>query len=329
MRTRMAGKIMRTGKKPNITVTKNSRRNNPWAGLPGNVRGILLMTLAVMFGILMDSCVKALGGRIGTTQIVFVRSLAAMAALIPIAMVLGWQRLATRRPGFHLLRGVLNAAATTLTFFALTELPVAEVNAYLFAEPLFVMPLAVLLLGERPPLKRVVAVLVGFIGVMIILRPDIGGVTTGALAALGAVLSWAIFVVVLKHMTMTEDTLAMLFWAAVVVSALSAPAAIASWRTPAPADWLLLIAIGILSLIVHFCIIRAYAAGEASAVAPASYAALPFGAVADLLFFDGLPRLEIWIGAVLIIVGVSAGAQSQAARRNRQGGKQGHGAQKE
>lgn len=311
---------MSNGDKSDMTAPATPTRVGPWSRLPGNVRGILLMTIAVLFGIVMDSCVKALGGRIGTAQIVLVRSLAAAAALVPVAMALGWRRLATRRPGFHLLRGALNAAATTLMFFALTELPVAEVNAYLFAEPLFVMPLAILVLGERPPLKRVLAVMVGFVGVLVILRPDIGGVTSGSLAALGAVLSFAVFVIVVKHMTATEGTLAMLFWAALVVAALSAPVAAASWRAPGPDDWLLLIAIGILSIMVHFCIIRAYAAGEASAVAPASYSALLFGALADLLFFEGLPRVEIWIGAALIIVGVSLGAESRAARRKRRNG---------
>lgn len=299
-----------------------------WGRLPGNVRGILLMVVAVLFGIIMDSCVKALGGRIATAQIVFVRSLAAAAILAPVALLLGWRRLATRRPGFHLLRGALNAAATTLIFFALTERPVAEVNAYLLAEPLFVMPLAILFLGERPPLIRVFAVMLGFVGVLAILRPDVGGISAGSLAALGAVLAFAVFVIVVKHMTTTEDTLAMLFWAALVVAALSAPVAVINWRAAAATDWVLLVAIGLLSVMVHLCIIRAYAAGEASAIAPASYAALLFGALADLLLFDGLPRIEIWIGAALIIIGVSlgAGGRMEAKMRGRRGrGRRGRG----
>ncbi len=291
-----------------------SQLREAWLDQPANSRGALWMIVAALGFTINGALVKLLGeGGIGAFQTALARAVIATSLLLPLLARTGLGILATRHPMVHLMRAVAGSGAMMCGFYALTKLPLAEVTALSFTTPLFIIVLAVLLLGEPVRWRRWSATLVGFLGVLIMLRPGVQAFDPAAIAALGMALGIAVAVVLVKRLPAGESHLTMLFYFGIASIAMALGPALATWRAPSPAQSLMLVAVGVLGVASQALIIRAFRSGEATFVAPFDYIKLLLAGLIGYALFGEVPDGWTWVGAAVIV-----GATIYIARREAQ-----------
>ena len=287
-----------------------------WARLPGNLRGALWM-MAAAFGFTVNGAlVKALGETgLHAFQIALARAIFSFAALSPFILLAGPGIWRTRHPSIHLARALAGGAAMVCGFYAFTKLPLAEVTALSFTTPLFAIVMAVLLLGEPVRWRRWSATVVGFLGVVIMVRPGAAAFEPAAVVALGMALGIAVAVVLVKRFPEDDSHVAMLGYFSVAATLMTIGPAVYFWRPPSFAEWLLLAAIGVLGLASQAMMIRAFRAGEATFVAPFDYSKLLLAGLLGFAVFGEVPDAWALLGAGIIVASTLYIAQREAARR--------------
>ncbi|MCH1541879.1 MAG: DMT family transporter [Alphaproteobacteria bacterium] len=283
------------------------------ARLPVNNRraALWLLASATMFtftGVL----VKTLGQTLHPFEISFFRGLVALAVILPIFARTGGIRagMRTQIPLLQLTRGVVGSVAMFLGFYAIVALPLAEAQAISFSRNLFLVPLAAFILSETVGPRRAIAACVGFIGVLIMLRPNMGAgeagmlLSLGAAAALGHAFLVALATVLVNIASRYDGSVTLMFYTNTVSVTLIAIPTFFVWQTPNMSELMMLVAMGILATASHNCFIRAFAMGEASVIAPVDYSRLIFAALAGFVVFSTVPDIYT-IGGALIIVASS------------------------
>lgn len=269
--------------------------------LPANARGALWLVLSGILFSAMAASVKLVGTRLDSFEIAFFRSLVALIALLPIVWRVGFGTLATKRPWAHLLRGVLGTTAMLCGFYALTHLPLATAIAIQFSRPLFLIVLAILILNETVGPRRLIATVIGFAGVLVMMRPS-EGIDDAALVAVFGTMVVAGAVVLIKILTRTEKPLSLVFSFSLLSALFSAVPAALVWQTPTMTELGLMIGVGVLAMSAQFCYIRGYSIGEATAISPFDYFRLLFATIIGLTLFNETPDLWTLVGGLLIIV---------------------------
>lgn len=290
-----------------------------WLMLPGNLRGALWMIASGLGFTLMAVAIKFLGNRLDSFQIAFFRCLIGFVAILPFVAGYGLPALKTRSLGIHALRGLFGLIAMFASYYAIARIPLASYTALSFTKPLFSTVLAVVLLQEVVRWRRWSATAVGFLGVLVMVRPGAGTFDGAAIFALVDSLSIAFLVTLVKRLPPGETPLGMMFYFGIFSSLAALPPALWVWRSPSISEWALLIVIGVLGALAQSFWIRAYRAGEASAVAPFDYLRLLFAGVAGFMMFAESPDLWTLAGAAIIVISAVYIArretqQSRAAR---------------
>ncbi len=269
---------------------------------------------------LNDALMKWLSPTYALHQAVLIRSLFSVTLLVGIAAATGGLGiLKTRRPGLHLLRGLLVIFINSVYFLALAAMPLAEAMAIFFVAPIFITLLSVPMLGERIGPWRMAAVVIGLVGVVVMLRPGGDGLQWTAVLPVLAAIAYAFMQLLTRRLGMTDGALAMTFsmqscflvFAALVglgigdgrfgdVDHPSLAFLLRAWIWPAVGDVLLLAVCGTLVALGGMFIAQAYRLIEATAVAPFEYTALPIAILWGWLFWGDMPDLVAWTGLVLI-----------------------------
>ena len=267
-------------------------------------RAILWMLAGSLLVTVMAALVKTLGSRLPAVELAGVRAVFLVAALLPFMLRRPSGAFVTHQPGLLLLRAAALATVNALGFWTLTVLPLVYVTSISFTKPLFVTLLAVLLLGERLRLRRSLATLAGFAGVLVMLNPRtiaFGSTEVwAAFAALGVALSMAIGVILVKTLSETDRPSTIIFYSNLGVVALLAIPTALFWVTPSAQEWGLLILLGLVGLAGQNCFIRSYRAAEASFVAPFEYVRILTAAAVGYLVFAEIPDVWTGIGAAII-----------------------------
>ena len=257
------------------------------------------MLLAVLAFSVNNVSLKSLTRELDPLQIMFVRGMLMTLFMLPIA----WRThaLATRRIGAHVTRSLLGTSGAYLFILALSLAPVADVVALSFSRALFIVVMAVLILGEVVGWRRWTACVVGFIGVLVMVRPGFGELNLGMVAAAAdAVLSAAV-ALTLKSLGRTERPQTVVFYFGLFSTILSMVPAILVWRAPSGEAWVLLLLTGVLATCGQIAITRAWTEGEASVVAPLAYVQLVLsGGLAYLVFREAPDPLAL-VGAAIIV----------------------------
>jgi drug/metabolite transporter (DMT)-like permease len=291
------------------------RAKAAWLALPGNARGALWMIASGIGFTFMALLIKLLGDRLDSFQIAFFRCLIGFLAILPFVAGYGLSSLRTRSLGIHLLRGIFGLVAMFSSYYAVAHMPLASYTALSFTKPLFSTVLAVIILREVVRWRRWSATLVGFVGVLVMVRPGAGTFDAAALFALADALSIAFLVTLVKRLPPGETTLVMLFYFGVFSTAAALPPAIVVWRAPALEEYAFLIGIGVLGVLSQSFWIRAYRAGEASVVSPFDYLRLLFAGLAGFLAFAERPDIWTLVGAAIIVVSTVYIARREARLR--------------
>ena len=273
----------------------------------GNLRSIVFMLVAVGFFALMDAVLKTLSARYPVLQIAALRGMTAMPlVLLYIAWRGAWHTVFKVRWPLHLLRGVLGIAMLSLFTLGVRELPLSAAYTLFFISPLLITMLSVPVLKERVPAAHWWLIGVGFVGVLIALRPSgedlqSGFVTVGGLATLGAALCYAIAAVTGRLASRTDSSESMVLWMMVLMSLGAGLLAWPDWVAIERGDAPLLLALAITGFCGQLAITEAFRHGQASAVAPFEYSALAWGLGLDWLIWQTLPASHTWWGAAIIV----------------------------
>ena len=252
----------------------------------------------------MSVSVKYLGEDMHSFQISFFRLLISLIVIWPFLMRMGGVRagMKTSVPGLQILRGVVGSLAMVLGFYAIVHLPLADAQAFSFSRNLFIVPLAFILLAEPVGIPRSAAALIGFIGVIIMLRPG-GDMVLGlpVASALGHAVLVAVATILVNIASRYDRPVTLMFYTGVVGLIITAIPTMWVWTPVGVDDLALLFVMGTLGALAHNCFIRAYAQGEASVIAPVDYTRLIMAAIAGFLLFGNLPDAYTITGAAIII----------------------------
>jgi drug/metabolite transporter (DMT)-like permease len=250
----------------------------------------------------LDATAKFLLATLPATEIAFLRYLGHVVLLLVLFRV--WTRTNPFRAAnypMQILRGLTVLGSTAFNFAALRYLQLAETASIMFAGPLLVTLLAGPLLGEWPGIRRTVAAGVGFLGVLIIMRPGLGGMHWAALYSLAAMVSYAFYAILTRHMGRSESSEALLMWSGLVGVAGLAPLALPDFVMPEPVYWLFVPLMGAFGLFGHYALTVAFKLAPAPVLAPFSYAQMIWMLLLGYILFGDIPDVWTFVGAAVII----------------------------
>ncbi len=274
---------------------------NSFNSLPGNVKGaIFLMIAAAGFG-LMAALIKLSGERLNIMQILLVRQMVMMLFVAPSILRNFPGGLKTNRIGLQFLRILLALAAMSFGFSAVIHLPLAEATTIGFAKIFFTTICAIFFLNEVIGRRRWAAIAIGFVGVLIVLRPGFEGFSVYSIYALIGSAAAGVVMVIIRILTRTETTMSILTYQALGVGIAVAVPGIYFWVWPTLNEWLLLFGVGITSYYSQSFNINAYRYGEASVMASLDYVRLIYSVALGYFIFENLPDIWTWAGAFVII----------------------------
>ncbi|MFC4272364.1 DMT family transporter [Sneathiella chungangensis] len=233
-------------------------------------------------------------------QIVFLRNVAGLLFFLPWFFKSGLGVLKTKRIGAYSIRSLVGFASMISWFYAVSVLPLADAVALNFTAPIFGTILAIFILHETVGIRRGSAMIVGFIGAMIILRPGLTEMSLGAYAAVFSAITMAGSITMVKLLSRTESTAAMVAWTQILILPMSAVPAMFVWQMPTIEQLLSILFIGLLATLGHLSFTRAYSLADASVVMPFDFFRLIFSALIGFIFFMQEPDLFTYIGAAVI-----------------------------
>lgn len=262
------------------------------------------MLASTIFFTAMTIIIRYLAGSVDPLEIVFFRNLFGLLVLLPWLMFHGKVLLATRRLPLYSLRALVGLIAMITWFTAISTMNLGDAVALSFTAPMFATVGAVLVLGEIVRVRRWIAVLMGFVGAMVILRPGFVEIPPAAYIVLISSMMGGLSVCLVKLLARTEQVIAIVFTTVLMITPVSLIPALFVWQTPEPVEFAWLAVIGACGTLGHICITRAFSLADATAVLPYDFMRLPLLAFFGWLVFDQI--LDGWTGlGALIIIGSS------------------------
>lgn len=260
----------------------------------------LMLGSTLAFG-MMALAIRYATAYVPTPEVAFFRNAFGLLALLPMLLRPGRAPLKTQQLPRYLLRSAIGLASMLCGFWALGHLPMAQAVSLSYSTPLFVTIAAVLWLGETVRARRWAAVVIGFIGVLVIVRPGASGFTPGSLVAVAAAVLSSLVAIQIKQLTRVDSADTVVFYTYVFWVPLSLVPALFAWVWPSGIAWLWLVATGVMGTLGQLLWTRALRLGEVSALTPISFMQLPLVSVfAWLLFGEALDRWTV-IGALIIL----------------------------
>jgi drug/metabolite transporter (DMT)-like permease len=267
------------------------------------LRAITLMLMAVAAFAGMDSVLKVFAASYPPMEVAFLRGLASLPFMVLPALLKGRYRdLRPTRVSMHLLRGVLMVIMLAGFIYSVRTLSLANAYSIFLAEPLIVTALAVPLLGDRVGWRNWIAICVGLVGVVIILRPSSSGlVTLGALAAFVSATAYALSVITLRVITRTDTTTSVIVWTVALMTLMTGLLAVPSWTPLARQHWPWLAALGVFGALGQHLLTEAFRSAPPAVVAPFEYTALLWGILIDWTMWGVLPTTRVYLGGGVVI----------------------------
>ncbi len=281
-------------------MTQQSIRSR-FFGLSDNLKGVVTILVAAVGFSAMVALIKLAGERLHVSQILFIRQVVMVLIVLPGVISHFPGVLRTSRPGLQAARVFFALIAMMFGFYAIIHMPLADATAIGFAKSFFVTIAAILFLNETVGARRWAAVFIGFCGVMLMLRPGMEGFNVIGLYALVGSASAGIVMVIIRKLAQTEPPKTILAYQAFAVGFFIAIPAWYFWQTPTLNEWLLLVAIGIVSYGAQLLNVYAYKWGEASLLASVDYIRLLYSTAFGYLLFSQVPGPYTWLGSAIII----------------------------
>jgi drug/metabolite transporter (DMT)-like permease len=286
-------------------VSDAARPLRTWhAGLTPNVRGALWMLASAVTFTVMTTLIKFLGADYPAALQTFYRNAAGFLILLPVILRHRSAAFATTRPWILIFRSSAGTIGLILSFYAYQKMPLADANALSFTRTLWLVPLAAFVVREHIGPLRIGAAVVGFLGVLIMVRPGAGGhlaLDLPALAMLTSSFLFSLTVTGMKVMTRDHSPMVLLVWSASLGLIFSLPGALLSWRWPTAGDLVLLAAMGAIGTLNQWTYIKGMQIGDAAAMAPIDYTRLVMAVGAGVLLFHELPGVWTLVGSGVVV----------------------------
>ncbi len=271
------------------------------------LEGALLIIAAEFMFASMGAAIRMVSHEVPNAGVVFFRNLVALSILLPLMLHQGLGKLRTKVPHLHLLRGLSGLSAMYCFYYAIAHIPLAEAMLLKLSSPLFIPLVALLWLGEAVPGRVRWAILIGFVGVILILRPGMGALSSIALIALMGGLFSAVAKVALRRLSHTEPTTRTVFYFAVTGTLVSSLPLVFYWQTPSPNAMGWLLVVGGCATMGQFLVTRGFAMASAARMGTLGFFSVVFGALYGWLFWDEILRWTTVAGSLLVIVaGIAA-----------------------
>lgn len=282
-----------------------------------HLRGILWMVLAGMLFVAVTVTVRHLGSDMPAVEAAFIRYVFGLVLLTPVLLRIRWRRITAKNARLYLFRGLVHGLAVMLWFYAMARIPIAEVTAIGYTTPIFTSIGAIVLFGERIHFRRFMAIVIGFIGTLIILRPGVVSIEIGSLAQLVAAPCFAASFLLAKKLTNTEQSSDILAMLSIFCTLALLPGALMQWRTPEVSElgWLLLVAI--IATAGHYALTRSFAHAPLTVTQPYAFLQLVWALAFGYLLFAEVPDVWVCVGGAIIIAAVTylTHREAMAARR--------------
>ncbi|WP_035691660.1 DMT family transporter [Azospirillum halopraeferens] len=279
--------------------------------------GILMMLVSVFLFSILNVLVKTLSDTYPVTEISFFRNAFALVpVVVAVAVQGGAATLRTARPLGHVWRSAIGLCAMMLMFWSFALLPLADAIALNFTTPLILTALSVPLLGEKVGVHRWSAVAVGFVGVLVIVRPTGAVLELGAAVAIAAAFCQSLAMVAIRQLSRSEPPNTIVFYFTVLTTLMSACTLPFAWVTPTPGDFMLLALTGLVGGMAQLFLTRAYSLAQAATVAPFNYTSLLWAVLFGWLLWGELPEVSAVIGAGIVALSGLYILQRETRRRS-------------
>ncbi|MCC6468796.1 MAG: DMT family transporter [Alphaproteobacteria bacterium] len=265
----------------------------------------------------MNTIIRMLGQELPPVELAFFRNFFSLIVMLPWILHYGLGSLNLRRFKLYSMRALMGLVSMLCWFTAVSLIPLAEAIALSFTGPLFAVAAAAVVLREKVGWRRWGAVVVGFIGVLIIVRPGQVELSLGATLVLLSALTMAAGAMLVKTLARTEPAPAIVAYMVIYLAPMSLIPALFVWQWPQPHHWIYLIVLGGIGALAHLGYTRALAAADASAVMPFDYLRMPFGAAMAYALLAEVPTAWTWAGAGVIVASTMYIAQREIFLRRR------------
>ena len=271
----------------------------------GNLIGIALIVAATLVMILQHSLVKVLAAEMSILEIVFFRTATAVLFFLPWMLRSGLAIFRTERIGLHILRATFQTFSAFGFLLGLAIVPLATVTALHFTTPIFAVLIGIFILGERVSVRHWSAILAGFVGTMLILRPGVSTVGYGELLVLGSAVAWACAIIVIKVLSRTDTSVTITAYMYVLMTPATLIAASFDWTWPTLEQYGWLVAIGLTGALGHVLTAEALKRGDTHVVTPFDFFRLIWATLIGILLFGESVDNLVWIGGAIVIASVS------------------------
>jgi drug/metabolite transporter (DMT)-like permease len=279
------------------------------------VRGIGWILLATPLFAVMHMMIRQLSAEIHPFEIAFFRNFLGIFLLVGWFMRIGFGALRTSNAGLHLARAAVNAAAMLCYFTSLSMAPFATVTALGFTSQLFAALGAVLFLGERIRLRRTLALVAGFLGVLAIVRPGVAQIGPGEMLVLASAVAWSAALLLIKAMSRTDSSWTITAYMNLLLTPITLVPALFVWQWPSLGQFLWLAAIAVIGTLAQTAFNQALREAEVAVVMPFEYLRLIWAALIGMFVFAEVPGLWTWMGGAMIVASTSYIAYRESVLR--------------
>ena len=266
------------------------------------LNGIGLMIIATVLFSVMHASIKYMSSSLHPFEIAFFRNLFGLIVIAPWFIKYGLEPLKTKKIKLHLARSFFNVIAMLSFFYSLSIAPLADVASLAFTAPLFASILAVVFLKEIIGIKRIMAIILGFIGAIIVIDPVYSSINNGHILTLLSASVWSISLIIIKILGRTESSVTITSYMVLIMIPLSGIAAYFYWETPTINDLIFLIIIGISGTSAQMLLAQALRQGDTSIIMPFDFLKLIWAVGIGYLFFFEVPSLNTWLGSIIIFL---------------------------
>jgi drug/metabolite transporter (DMT)-like permease len=266
----------------------------------GTSQGMMLMLFSTICFVGMQSMIRHVGETLPPFEVAFFRNLFGLVALAPIFIQQGFTPLRTRKLHLHATRGAIQACGMLAFFTGVTMIPLAQTTALSFSAPLFATLLAIVLLGERVRIRRITALVLGFVGMLIVVRPGTDAVNLGTLLIVCSSFTWGIAIAIIKSMSKTESSATLTVYMGLFLTPITGVFAFFVWETPTweQLGWLFMV--GCLGTIGHLAFAQSFRRADSTAVLPLDFTRLIWASIIGFFAWGEIPDLWAWIGGTVI-----------------------------
>lgn len=279
------------------------------------MRGIVWTLISGLFFIVVTGVVRHLGSDMHPVQAAFIRYALGTAILLPTFWKMRHHLPRRGRLALHSIRGLVHGIGVMLWFYAMMRIPIADVTALGFTSPIFITIGAALFLGERFRWRRTLAVLAGFAGTMVILRPGLTVIDDGAIAMLLAAPLFAVSMLIAKKLTDSENPAAIVAFMSVTVTLVLLGPALLVWRPPTPSEWLWLLVTAICATSGHVALTKAFQATDITISQAVSFLQLVWATLLGFYVFAEVPDGWTIFGGAIVIASACYMAHREARAR--------------